>query len=229
MGNDVLFFFSNVTSLGLAAKTHLFAHHMLSAFACYGVVETHTLAQATPDLVAQCNQLHRRLFHNPAEPTSLRGSHGGEMLMPHSSLAFTDIDADVLASVAKHIPGTFRFSLANWRTKRVSLIIGTAYLWAGEGLSLRNWVILKQLHAVLSTLDRPFYIWGDWNMEPAMLEQSGIPAMLRARLKLPANTTSTANGSGVIDYALYSACLDTMVGDLVLASGCPWAPHYGFS
>ena len=72
-------------------------------------------------------------------------------------------------------------------------------------------------------------MWGDFNCSPEVISHSGYLDFVKARLKLPKDTLSTAKGSGIIDMAMHSRCLDPIVGDLAQVMGIPWSPHYSFA
>ena len=225
--NDLHGLFANITSHGPSSQSFLFQQKVLSHYAFFGLVETHVVPTRTEDINARWKKLKFTPFSNPATPTVARGSHGGEMFLAHSAIPCTPIDPQILKQISSTIESPMSFAACEYRMQGLTMIFIVSYLNCGEGLSSRNWLIIQQIAMLIRLYNVPFYWWGDHNCPPQELADSGLLAYIQGTIKLPLNCTSTSKGSGIIDYAIYSPCIQPLVGDLVKVPA-PFTPHYAF-
>ena len=115
---------------------------------------------------------------NDADPNLTKESkyanHGGECIIGRSTLSFVPIDSHILQAVAMVNDAPARFAGIFRRLKGGAIMMVTIYLWTGEGLSNRNWLILHQISTLCRMVTMPIIILGDFNMAPEILFQAGI-------------------------------------------------------
>ena len=87
---------------------------------------------------------------NPAEPTgrSTSGTHGGELWAYGRFLDVGVIKQHVFQALEHEFGAPVRFSAAKIRLRHKTLLLVTAYFWAGEGLPQNNMVIILQISAL---------------------------------------------------------------------------------
>ena len=138
--------FSNITTWGAISQNWLFSAEVLNKFQLYGLVETHAGRLSDPDLCARAAAHGHSVVSNPAmDYPDTGGNHGGEAIFVAKHLHAIPVDVDII-SLAAHVndePG--RWTSTEIRISQVSILVITAYLWCGEGLSSRNWAILEQI------------------------------------------------------------------------------------
>ena len=67
-------------------------------------------------------------------------------------------------------------------TEAPPIAVYSVYLYDGEGLAERNVKLMAAVAEHAARAKRPFIIAGDWNVEPAMVNEAWMPDALRARI-----------------------------------------------
>jgi hypothetical protein len=93
----------------------------------------------------------------------------------------------------------------------------STYLWCSEGLSLRNLDVLQCVAQVLQRLRGPWLVGGDFNLEPALLQQSGWLGLVRGVVHAPAGATCDG---GTYDYFVASRSLSAGGAEDIYSLGC---------
>ena len=109
--------------------------------------------------------------------------------------------------VEKKHPG--RFLAAIWSGVLVDgVLVASIYAYTGEGSEVANVELLELVARELASCRLPFVLGGDWNMSPAGLAATGMPARLRAAVVHPDEPTYMAAGcESTLDFFLVSEAL----------------------
>ena len=85
------------------------------------------------------------------------------------------IQPQILEQIAATVGEKLSFSACYIRFKGTTFVLVTVYLYHAEKLSERNTNILFQLNLLRKFLGLPLIIFGDFNMLPEELQESGWP------------------------------------------------------
>ena len=108
---------------------------------------------------------------------------------------------------------------------RGGLVFGSVYLYDGTGWSDKNLELLSELGAVFRTIEAPFVIMGDWNLEGFDFLASGWAERLGAHVLRPGRSTCSSGGGAELDYMVASSVLCSAVEEVMVAEGAPVSPH----
>ena len=111
---------------------------------------------------------------------------------------------------------------------RGGVLLISVYLWHSEGLTERNWGILRRAAEAAKKFGGPFVIAGDFNMEPEkMREQEQYLRHLGAKVVAPSSTTCTNSGGGSsIDYFLVDERIAAGVVGVDVDLNLESSPHH---
>ena len=136
----------------------------------------------------------------------------------------------ILQAIAFQSGHDLRLAAMYLRLKRTTIIIATIYLHSSEGLSDRNHSILQQLYLLHKAIALPFVCWGDFQVTPMELEESGWPQQMRAFVRTSSLASSTTQSRDRhIDMCVFSRVLEPIVGQVDPILNVPWGPHFGMS
>ena len=136
-------FFSNITTWGQISQNWLLSESVLNKFSLFGLVETHAGQASDPHFSARFGAHGFTSCTCPAMAyPQTGGNHGGEAIVTANHLYANPIDDGIIERAAHVNDEPRRWTATEVRVSKVSMIIVTAYLWCGEGLSQRNWAIL---------------------------------------------------------------------------------------
>ena len=93
----------------------------------------------------------------------------------------------------------------------------STYLQCGAGLSDRNIDVLHSMGVSLTTWNKAFIVGGDFNMEPQVLETSGVAARVSATIvapNAPRGTCTTAEHGSLLDYFLVDNQMPSGLADV---------------
>ena len=87
---------------------------------------------------------------------------------------------------------------------------------------------MQQIYLLVHVMNLPFILVGDFNMPPASMQDSGWLSQLKAEILVP-NVCSTLINSvcSLIDYAIVSYQLKSIIAFLEPDFSAPWRPHIG--
>jgi len=157
-------FFSNVTSWGPQAEGYIFNRRFTKHYNVVGLAEHHRSKTLDLDFKAKFSSRGYRLTPNPAQATgrSETGTHGGEAVSVHKHLDSKPIAPDVLEAIEQEFGEPLHFAAVMLRLKHKTVLVASMYMWAGQGTSDENHVILQQLHSLSEVLKLPFICVGDF-------------------------------------------------------------------
>ena len=103
--------------------------------------------------------------------------------------------------------------LRHWHgLARGGIGLGSAYLHSTGVLDADNQAPLRFIAGVVKAWRRPFILAGDWQVAPEVLEESGWPALMRARIVHTNSKTYSSGGhASHLDYFLVEESLLTAV------------------
>ncbi len=208
--------FYNITCYGPNAQSHIFAED--PDIQC--VVEHHMPESFSFDMQNNFAIRGYRVVNNPARPSksSAGGTHGGELIACKKYHNITHIDKEVYNLLEKHTSEPCSLSACLLRLKGRSILLIIIYMWSGQGLSESNFPIFKQVRILKDITNRPILVFGDWNMLPEQLAESGwIEHLgLQVNFVVPNNVTSTLHKipDRVIDFAIVDKCISHIPEDL---------------
>ena len=104
------------------------------------------------------------------------------------------------------------------------MLLITTYLWCGEGWSARNYGIMQQITALVSTYSLPYIIVGDFNMTPSVFAASGWCDFMDAEILACGENTCTIGAGAQLDFAIISRCLVPLMH--ISSIPVPWKPHH---
>ena len=161
------------------------------------LVETRVGATGVPKLKKELARMGWQCFAAPAAATASDFSAGTAVLC-RRGLQTTGVTVD---------PGG-RFSAVRVNLHDTSIVVAAVYLWTGEGPTERNVAVLRRLGEILSQQDRPAILFGDWNMAPSVLQETGFLAECKAEVVWQPQIASTmVGGSGYLDFFVVSSRL----------------------
>ena len=100
---------------------------------------------------------------------------------------------------------------------------GSCYLHSSLGITARaNMDLLQSIAAVLSTVEGPWVLGGDWNCTPEQLEKTGWLRLVKGKVCAPKLTTCMER---TIDFFVISENLTAAVHDTVVVNGALSHPH----
>ena len=106
----------------------------------------------------------------------------------------------------------------------IPIAVFSVYLFCGEGLSKRNLDILSALLVAVLSLDQPWCIGGDFNLEPQDLISSGF--LEKAGGELAASCQATCfQANTELDYFVVSQALSAYARSVRICEGAPCWPH----
>ena len=180
------------------------------------LVQEHHLHEAALKSVQQsiCRKGWQPLSQ-PATLTGQGGTHGGLAILHRDHLSVhrhhsCNIDGHGwLATVAEEDPQ--------------SILLISIYLKNSVGLEeTTNATILAELMACIQQWSGPWIVAGDWNVDPAQLQETQMPNVLQGEVIAP--TVATVNTGSLLDYVLASRDLSPHL-HLTIDWECPWKPH----
>ena len=99
----------------------------------------------------------------------------------------------------------------------------SVYLRHSEGLSPENLLLLDVLAEIVDTLQGPWIIAGDFNLEPEVLKASGWPLMIGGEVLAPREATCHEN---VYDFFVVAKALVPHVASVTKLDYDGFSPHY---
>ena len=147
-----------------------------------------------------------RCYGAPCDISSVNGKSGGVLISIPSFIGSGSLGRSPIL-----VPGRAAFAHVDaWIPGGVVLI--TAYFYTAEGLSARNWEILGAIGAFVHSLDIPWTLAVDSNMDLGVIEASGWLESVCGALVFTKEATCHSRGSGsTIDYFVISAVIRTLV------------------
>ena len=157
--------------------------------------------------MAACD-LHSVL--NPSVLAEGGGWHCGAAVYSRWACGIQRADSDVVK-----MPAPERFAVASWDAVFDSgVLLASVYLFPSQGLSRSNALLLDQIAAYLLASGRPFILSGDWQNDPEVIERSGWPAAIGAKVLAPTSSTYRAAGAETkIDFFIVDRRLCPEEGD----------------
>ena len=115
----------------------------MNKYHLFGLVETHAGTLSDHDICARASAHgHTPVTNVAMDYPTTGGNHGGEAIFVAKHLYAIPIDGDIISMAAHSNDEPRRWTATEIRVSQISIVIITAYLWCGEGLSSRNWAIL---------------------------------------------------------------------------------------
>ena len=106
------------------------------------------------------------------------------------------------------------------------IILVSVYLQVGAGLNPANMQVLADIGNLVTGLQLPYIIGGDFNLVPAALTASGLLARIRATLvKTPKATCVTSRPRSVIDFFLVADDLSQAIAAIDIEDRVIVSPH----
>ena len=220
-------FYSNITKWG--KKVHSFLAKDRSSVVMF--VEHHLdvgeFAQ-TRDSIRACK---RAIYVSYARRQGVHrdSTSGGQIILPMGHLETTDVDKDLL----QHCIPRDQFHCPRWtccvlRTRGVSVLLISLYLFTGQGLSELNMGILQQIFMLVAFFKGVVVILGDWQVTPQEIMQLSAISRLRLSVITPSCVDATCNsGSGrIIDFGVVSSSISQYI-TLEPELKVPWKSHIG--
>jgi hypothetical protein len=126
------------------------------------------------------------------------------------------------------VRGTARWTIIVFRLKVCDVALATIYFWTGEGLSEKNLAHIVEVGIALQRTGLPWFLSGDWQMEPGLLASSQVCRHLGAEIvDMPGVEMTCTCGSGRNkDFALAARRGAPMLTFQELALETPWKPHF---
>ena len=218
--------FSNVTTWGSISHNCCFSKEVLDNFSLFGLVETHAGLTGNTDLCARATSHGHIASACVAMDYPLTGGdHGGEAVFVAKHLYAIPLDLDLVDMAASVNDETRRWTATEVRIAKVSIIVVTAYLWCGQGLSQRNWAILQHISALFDVFKTPFILFADFNIDPTTLWQSGWCQHHHVVIRSPDVQSTCSVSNRVIDFFVVSSSISSIV--FISVVDVPWSPHIG--
>jgi exonuclease III len=120
----------------------------------------------------------------------------GVALATREGLGVITSHAEVLAPFATRVLARRVAIGPRQGTEVVSL-----YLWDSEGLSPRNLALLEAVGKHVGSLDRPYVLMGDWNVEPQALRESYWLQAIRGVVVAPPEATCVLGEGKTYDFS----------------------------
>lgn len=138
------------------------------------------------------------------------------------------VEQRILDDISATTHSPLRISAKYMRSKGVTYIIATIYLWHSEGFSEWNNLLLLQLHLLAKLTGCPLIIYGDFNIHRDKFIESGWLEFLEVELFSPDTpSTLSTTGDSLIDYVLVSRSISSIVLSITHTWDITWGPHAG--
>ena len=233
------FFYANVTSLGDKAWKYL----MKGKYDYVSVVETHISETSFKQWDKKARAAGYRILANHARARrkkvaasmAERANEGGEWFMSKAHLQvesrYSDFHTGAQLRAAGHnqLDG-FQVSIIHMRGYPIAVF--TFYGLPSLGFTGANVQRFKKLGAVINTLQIPYIIIGDFNVQVAAMQKSVFLSKLVGEpVILKADNVSCACEAGkvgsIIDYVICSSAARSYIGSVKGVANVPWKPHLG--
>ena len=220
-------FFANITTWGPLVQNWIFSADVLNKYDVYGLVETHVTKAGDYDMCARARSHGLSVVSAPAmQYKDSPGSHGGETIFTAKHTFSVPLDDQLIEMASGCNDEPIRWTAIEIRVTSVSILLVSAYMWCGEGLSHRNWSILQQIASLVHLFKLPFLLCADFNFPPNTLWQSGWCQHLSSMIFAPNVKTTCSVSHDVIDYCVASRSIDSIIHGIDVVP-VPWGPHVG--
>ena len=104
------------------------------------------------------------------------------------------------------------------------VLVGNTYGYTSEGMSARQFDLLDEMCVYLVRYGRPYILAGDWNMDPNIIERSGI--LQRINGIIIATSTPTTTSGTRLDYFIIHKDLASLVMNVEVMMVTGVLTHY---
>ena len=210
--------------MGPKSNNFIFDVKQRSDFHIQCLTEVHLEKAKMTDFRAAVKRHHLDEFSVPAIKMDSGGNHAGSTILANQSLYTIPIPQYVLEQIYDMNSADPQWVAVEVRCRGMSYLQICSYFDCGSKLGACNWSQTQQICALIFTYGIPFVWVGDFNMTPEHIRESGLLALLGARLDTPDCDRTCTIGNNIIDFIIRSNSLTPLIST-VRAMPTALKPH----